>query len=98
MTDIALFKSSLAFVSREGEAFMGTIANTLHGKRKVEGQSTVEKISTRFEFTKREQLVQINIQRIPGIYRATGITCDPSGRNFAVTQVCPSRRYLVVSL
>lgn len=90
MKDIALFKNSLAFVNREGEAFVGTIGNTSPGKRKVESQCTIEQISTRIEFPKREQFVQIHIQRIPGIYRATSIACDPTGKNFAVTQVCPS--------
>ncbi|XP_057374411.1 inhibitor of Bruton tyrosine kinase-like [Daphnia carinata] len=90
MKDIALFKNSLAFVNREGEAFVGAIANTSPGKRKVEAQSTVEQISTRIEFLKREQFVQIHIQRIPGIHRATSIACDPTGKNFAVTQIKPT--------
>lgn len=90
MKDIALFKNSLAFVNREGEAFVGTIGNTSPGKRKVESQSTIEQISTRIEFPKREQFVQIHIQRIPGIYRATSIACDPTGKNFAVTQIKPT--------
>lgn len=90
MVDIVLCNSSMAFVSRHGEAFIGTLSHAgSNVRKKKENQSFSQQTSSklRVDFSKRDQLVQINIQRMPGIHRATSVACDPAGKNFAVTHV-----------
>lgn len=76
----------MALVSREGEVFVGTIKTGGSVRKKLDPQSSSQQAISK-EFPKREQFVHINIQRVPGLYRATSVVCDPAGKNFAVTQV-----------
>ena len=86
MKDVSLGKNAILLVNREGGAFVGTIGKTFVSKRKTEAYCASQGNVTRMELPKQEQLVRIHIQRIPGIYRATSIVCDPAGKNFAAIQ------------
>lgn len=86
--DIALSGSTISLISREGQGFTGKLVSTTNRKIKPAKTSNASNISGWYDFCQREQgYVQIKLQRIPGIHRATAITCDPEGRNFAAIQV-----------
>lgn len=84
--DIALSNSSMALVSREGEVFNGTLIPK--DTKKMDAQQSVQRTSSWIEFAKREQSYQIRVQRVPFIYHAESIACDPEGKNFTAIQVC----------
>lgn len=77
----------MILVNKEGEAFIGTLAQTSGKKTKAETQFSPMQIVSRIEYPKRDPFIQIHIKRVPGIYRATTVVCDPAGKNFAVTHV-----------
>lgn len=87
MRDVTLCKHSVAFVSSEGECFLGSLKR-INPTKKSGLSSSNELIVTRPEYAKRNHVVHINTKRLPGICRATSIACDPLGKNFAVTHVC----------
>lgn len=47
------------------------------------------------EESHKEEYHYIKLKRIPHIHRGVSITCDPKGRNFAVTQVHPKAGLLL---
>lgn len=91
MKDISLCKNAMVFVNREGGAFVGTIGKSFVSKRKLEAHCTTQQIASRLL----EKFVQIHVERIPGVYRATSIVCDPAGKNFAVIQ---ARRFKILNV
>ncbi|XP_054637532.1 inhibitor of Bruton tyrosine kinase isoform X1 [Dunckerocampus dactyliophorus] len=85
MSDIALSKNGMMFVTQEGEGFSGVWAGEYkkYGQKKeisveVCGHSDV---GTMFE--------RIRLEKVPYIHRAVSITMDSSGRNFGLLQVDP---------
>ncbi len=87
MKDVSICKNAILLVNREGGAFVGTVGKSFVSKRKTEAHCATQEYVSRIELPKQEHLVRIQIQRIPGVYRATSIVCDPAGKNFAVIQV-----------
>lgn len=87
----------MVFINREGGAFRGTIGKTFVNKRKTEAHcaSATHQIVSRMDLPKQEKFIQIHIERMPGVYRATSIVCDPAGKNFAVIQ---ARRFKILFL
>lgn len=77
----------MILISREGEAFLGTLAQTAGKKTKMETPISPMQIISRSEYPKRDHFIQIHVKRVPGIYRASTVVCDPVGKNFAVTHV-----------
>lgn len=84
--DIALNQSSIVLVSKEGEAFIGALSHS-PSKKSKECNSNGTKTFSKLDHLKREQVFRMHVKRIPGVYRANTIACDPLGKNFAVTQV-----------
>ena len=76
----------MVILSKEGEAFIGTLSSTPRKKIKESNLSPTKTV-TRLENSKREPFTQLYVKRIPGIYRGNTIVCDPVGKNFAVTHV-----------
>jgi len=89
--DVALSGSSMSLISRQGQGFTGKLVPAANRKTKTAKINHAPRISGWSEFCQREQgYVLIKLERIPGIHRAIGITCDPEGKNFAAIQVHPS--------
>ncbi|XP_061677249.1 inhibitor of Bruton tyrosine kinase isoform X2 [Syngnathoides biaculeatus] len=85
MSDIAISKNGMMFVTQEGEGFSGMWAGEYkkYGEKKdlrveVCGQSDIGPLFER-----------IRLEKLPYIHRAVSITMDPSGRNFGLLQVDP---------
>lgn len=85
MSDIALSKNGLMFVTQEGEGFSGVWAGEYkkYGGKK---DSSVEvcghsDLGTVYE--------RIRLEKLPFVHRAVNITMDSKGRNYGVLQVDP---------
>ncbi|XP_028281247.1 inhibitor of Bruton tyrosine kinase isoform X2 [Parambassis ranga] len=85
MSDIALSKNSMMFVTQDGEGFSGVWAGEYkkYGEKKevsveVCGHSDV---GTMYE--------RIRLEKVPHVHRAVSITMDSKGRNFGVLQADP---------
>uniref|UniRef100_A0A7N6AWG9 BTB domain-containing protein n=1 Tax=Anabas testudineus TaxID=64144 RepID=A0A7N6AWG9_ANATE len=85
MSDIALSKNSMMFVTQEGEGFGGVWAGEYkkYGEKKdinveVSGHSDA---GTLYE--------RIRLEKLPYVHRAVSITMDSKGRNFGVLQADP---------
>uniref|UniRef100_A0A669DK58 Inhibitor of Bruton tyrosine kinase n=1 Tax=Oreochromis niloticus TaxID=8128 RepID=A0A669DK58_ORENI len=84
MTDIALSKNSMMFVTQDGEGFSGVWAGEykksalMNGRIEVCGHSDV---GTLYE--------RIRLEKLPYVHRAVSITMDSKGRNFGVLQADP---------
>lgn len=83
--DVALGNSSMVLISKEGEAFNGRLFHK--ESKKSDASQAVQRTSSWKEFAKREQCYQIKVQRIPHVYHAVSVACDPEEKNFAVVQV-----------
>uniref|UniRef100_A0A7N6FA14 BTB domain-containing protein n=1 Tax=Anabas testudineus TaxID=64144 RepID=A0A7N6FA14_ANATE len=88
MSDIALSKNSMMFVTQEGEGFGGVWAGEYkkYGEKKdinveVSGHSDA---GTLYE--------RIRLEKLPYVHRAVSITMDSKGRNFGVLQADPKTR------
>uniref|UniRef100_A0A669F062 Inhibitor of Bruton tyrosine kinase n=1 Tax=Oreochromis niloticus TaxID=8128 RepID=A0A669F062_ORENI len=85
MTDIALSKNSMMFVTQDGEGFSGVWAGEYkkYGEKK-EGSVEVcghSDVGTLYE--------RIRLEKLPYVHRAVSITMDSKGRNFGVLQADP---------
>ncbi|XP_030640268.1 inhibitor of Bruton tyrosine kinase [Chanos chanos] len=85
MSDIALSKNSMMFVSQDGEGFSG---QWLGEYRKI-----VDKKDSSIEVSGPSEsggvYERIRLERIPYIHRAVSITMDSKGRNFGALQSDP---------
>ncbi|XP_056141679.1 inhibitor of Bruton tyrosine kinase [Lampris incognitus] len=85
MSDIALSKTSMMFVTQEGEGFTGVWAGEY--KKSVEKKDiSVEVCGHSDAGTVYER---IRLQKLPNVHRAVSITMDSKGRNFGVLQSDP---------
>lgn len=83
MSDIALSKNCMMFVTHEGEAFSGVWAGE-YKKFEEKKESCVEvcgQVGTVYE--------RIRLEKLPFVHRAVSVTMDSKGRNFGVLQVDP---------
>ncbi|XP_057690335.1 inhibitor of Bruton tyrosine kinase isoform X2 [Corythoichthys intestinalis] len=85
MSDIALSKNAMMFVTKEGEGFSGMWAGE-YKKYTDKKEINVEvcghsDVGTIFE--------RIRLEKLPHIHRAVSITMDSNGRNFGLLQVDP---------
>lgn len=76
----------MVLISKEGECFIGSFAHST-ARKKLENSFTRLQVTSRIDNPKRNPFVYIHAKRVPGIYRATTVVCDPAGKNFAVTHV-----------
>uniref|UniRef100_A0A8C8F0E7 BTB domain-containing protein n=1 Tax=Oncorhynchus tshawytscha TaxID=74940 RepID=A0A8C8F0E7_ONCTS len=80
MSDIALSRNNMMFVTREGEGFSGQ----WHGEYRKNGNVEVcgyPEGGTVYE--------RIRLEKLPYVHRAVSITMDSKGRNFGVLQSDP---------
>ncbi|XP_036394726.1 inhibitor of Bruton tyrosine kinase isoform X1 [Megalops cyprinoides] len=87
MSDIALSKNHMMFVTQEGEGFSGQwLSEHKKGGDKKDAGGGVEltghsEVSGAYE--------RIRLERLPYVHRAVSITMDSKGRNFGVLQSDP---------
>ncbi|KAK6170183.1 hypothetical protein SNE40_018638 [Patella caerulea] len=98
--DVAINRNNIALVTDKGEGFIG---NWLPSKEtsKKKSQSALPKsreVTGSHEFPQirlldlllKDEVEDVQLERIPNIHRATNIFSDPKGRNFAALQVLPN--------
>uniref|UniRef100_A0A672ZKT9 BTB domain-containing protein n=1 Tax=Sphaeramia orbicularis TaxID=375764 RepID=A0A672ZKT9_9TELE len=85
MSDIALSKNGMMFVTQEGEGFSGVWAREYkkYGEKK---EGSVEVCGHSDTVTLYER---IRLEKLPYVHRAVSITMDSKGRNFGVLQSDP---------
>lgn len=81
--------NGVIFVTRDGEAFQGTIKP----RRKKLSTSNADK-SEFHKFLDREDCISVKLTKIPRIHRAIAITSDRNGQDFCVIQVPPYKRFI----
>ncbi|KAJ8354071.1 hypothetical protein SKAU_G00216380 [Synaphobranchus kaupii] len=87
MSDIALSKNHMMFVTQEGEGFSGQwLSEQKKGVDKKDTGSGVE-LAGHSEFSGAYE--RIRLERLPYVHRAVSITMDSKGRNFGVLQSDP---------
>lgn len=87
MTQMAFSQHNMAFVTAEGEGFLGRFISTKKSQADPSSKSTIDKGSRDGKEGKGEQ--PVSLERLPVIHRATGVACDPKGNNFIVLQSDP---------
>ncbi|XP_074510804.1 inhibitor of Bruton tyrosine kinase [Sebastes fasciatus] len=85
MSDIALSKNGMMFVTQEGEGFSGVWAGEYkkYGEKK---EGSVEVCGHSDAVTVYER---IRLEKLPYVHRAVSVTMDSKGRNFGVLQSDP---------
>jgi len=86
VTDIALHKTGLVLVGRDGVAWMGT-----HQRANRRPTSPVPKSpGALVKLLDRELCDTVKLKRIQHIHRGVSVACDSKGRNFSILQVFPN--------
>uniref|UniRef100_A0A672HSF4 BTB domain-containing protein n=1 Tax=Salarias fasciatus TaxID=181472 RepID=A0A672HSF4_SALFA len=84
MSDFALSKNSMMFVTQDGEGFSGVWAGEYKKYEEKKGENTVcghSDAGTMYE--------RIRLEKLPYVHRAVSITMDSKGLNFGVLQADP---------
>uniref|UniRef100_A0A671WF08 Inhibitor of Bruton tyrosine kinase n=1 Tax=Sparus aurata TaxID=8175 RepID=A0A671WF08_SPAAU len=89
MSDIALSKNDIMFVTQEGEGFSGVWAGEYkkYGEKKGEQSSFV--VTSDFSDNAGTVYERIRLEKLPYVHRAVSVTMDSKGRNFGVLQSDP---------
>lgn len=85
MSDIALSKNSMMFVTQDGEGFSGVWA----GEYKKYGEKKEVSVEVCGHSDAGTTYERIRLEKLPHIHRAVSITMDSKGRNFGVLQANP---------
>ncbi|XP_037532373.1 inhibitor of Bruton tyrosine kinase [Nematolebias whitei] len=85
MSDIALSKNSMMFVTPDGEGFSGVWA----GEYKKYGEKKEVSVEVSGHVDAGTLYERIRLDRLPFVHRAVSITMDSKGRNFGVLQADP---------
>uniref|UniRef100_A0A3Q0QZL9 Inhibitor of Bruton tyrosine kinase n=1 Tax=Amphilophus citrinellus TaxID=61819 RepID=A0A3Q0QZL9_AMPCI len=85
MTDIALSKNSMMFVTQDGEGFSGVWA----GEYKKCGEKKEVSVEVCGHSDAGTLYERIRLEKLPYVHRAVSITMDSKGRNFGVLQADP---------
>ncbi|XP_018538526.1 inhibitor of Bruton tyrosine kinase [Lates calcarifer] len=85
MSDIALSKNSMMFVTQEGEGFSGVWA----GEYKKYGEKKEVSVEVCGHSDAGTLYERIRLEKLPYVHRAISITMDSKGRNFGVLQSDP---------
>lgn len=85
MSDIALSKTSMMFVTQEGEGFSGVWA----GEYKKYGEKKEVSVEVCGHSDAGTVYERIRLEKHPYVHRAVSITMDSKGRNFGVLQADP---------
>lgn len=91
MSDIALSKSGMMFITMEGEGFSGQwVADSKKIPEKRDDRTSLVNSAVTFCHTESSTTYErIRIDKLPFVHRAVGITTESNGRNFAVLQSDP---------
>uniref|UniRef100_A0A8C4E2S7 Inhibitor of Bruton agammaglobulinemia tyrosine kinase n=1 Tax=Dicentrarchus labrax TaxID=13489 RepID=A0A8C4E2S7_DICLA len=85
MSDIALSKNDMMFVTQEGEGFSGVWA----GEYKKYGEKKEVSVEVCGHSDAGTLYERIRLEKLPYVHRAVSITMDSKGRNFGVLQSDP---------
>ncbi|KAM7420261.1 hypothetical protein PAMA_014796 [Pampus argenteus] len=85
MSDIALSKNGMMFVTQEGEGFSGVWA----GEYKKYGEKKEVSVEVCGHSDAGTVYERIRLEKLPYVHRAVSITMDSKGRNFGVLQADP---------
>ncbi|CAJ1061970.1 inhibitor of Bruton tyrosine kinase [Xyrichtys novacula] len=85
MSDIALSKNSMMFVTQEGEGFSGVWA----GEYKKYGEKKEVSVEVCGHSDAGTVYERIRLEKLPNVHRAVSITMDSKGRNFGALQSDP---------
>ncbi|XP_067366528.1 inhibitor of Bruton tyrosine kinase isoform X2 [Channa argus] len=85
MSDIALSKNRMMFVTQEGEGFSGVWA----GEYKKYGEKKDVSVEVCGHSDAGTIYERIRLEKLPYVHRAVSITMDSQGRNFGVLQADP---------
>uniref|UniRef100_A0A3P9I824 Inhibitor of Bruton agammaglobulinemia tyrosine kinase n=1 Tax=Oryzias latipes TaxID=8090 RepID=A0A3P9I824_ORYLA len=85
MSDIALSKTGMMFVTPDGEGFSGMWA----GEHKKYGEKKEVTVDVCGHSDSGSPYERIRLEKLPFVHRAVGITMDSKGRNFGVLQADP---------
>uniref|UniRef100_A0A3Q1FAY9 Inhibitor of Bruton agammaglobulinemia tyrosine kinase n=1 Tax=Acanthochromis polyacanthus TaxID=80966 RepID=A0A3Q1FAY9_9TELE len=85
MSDIALSKNSMMFVTQDGEGFSGVWA----GEYKKYGEKKEVSVEVCGHSDAGSLYERIRLEKLPYVHRAVSITMDSKGRNFGVLQADP---------
>lgn len=85
MSDIALSKNGMMFVTQEGEGFSGVWA----GEYKKYGEKKEGSVEVCGHSDAGTMYERIRLEKLPYVHRAVNITMDSKGRNFGVLQSDP---------
>ncbi|XP_037129472.1 inhibitor of Bruton tyrosine kinase isoform X1 [Syngnathus acus] len=85
MSDIALSKNGMMFVTQDGEGFSGVWA----GEYKKFGEKKEMNVEVCGHSNFGSVFERIRLEKLPYVHRAVSITMDSNGRNFGVLQVDP---------
>uniref|UniRef100_A0A8C7X2G3 Inhibitor of Bruton agammaglobulinemia tyrosine kinase n=1 Tax=Oryzias sinensis TaxID=183150 RepID=A0A8C7X2G3_9TELE len=91
MSDIALSKTGMMFVTPDGEGFSGMWAgeHKKYGEKKGEKHPTQVTVDVCGHSDSGSPYERIRLEKLPFVHRAVGITMDSKGRNFGVLQADP---------
>uniref|UniRef100_A0A8C8F148 BTB domain-containing protein n=1 Tax=Oncorhynchus tshawytscha TaxID=74940 RepID=A0A8C8F148_ONCTS len=89
MSDIALSRNNMMFVTREGEGFSGQWHGEYRKSVEKKGEMRILE-SLHCNLTKGGTVYErIRLEKLPYVHRAVSITMDSKGRNFGVLQSDP---------
>uniref|UniRef100_A0A8C4E2N1 Inhibitor of Bruton agammaglobulinemia tyrosine kinase n=1 Tax=Dicentrarchus labrax TaxID=13489 RepID=A0A8C4E2N1_DICLA len=91
MSDIALSKNDMMFVTQEGEGFSGVWAGEYkkYGEKKGEEFRNMVSVEVCGHSDAGTLYERIRLEKLPYVHRAVSITMDSKGRNFGVLQSDP---------
>ncbi|XP_063772958.1 inhibitor of Bruton tyrosine kinase isoform X2 [Pseudophryne corroboree] len=85
MSDFALNKNEMLFVTQEGEGYSGKWMS----ERKIHIDKKEHSVSDSAHPDLHSMYERISLQKLPFVHRAVSVTTDPNGCNFAVLQSDP---------
>uniref|UniRef100_A0A3Q3EBM1 Inhibitor of Bruton agammaglobulinemia tyrosine kinase n=1 Tax=Labrus bergylta TaxID=56723 RepID=A0A3Q3EBM1_9LABR len=94
MSDIALSRNSMMFVTQEGEGFSGVWAGEYkkYEEKKGEEFSYMVSVEVCGHSDAGTVFERIRLEKLPFVHRAVSITMDSKGRNYGVLQSDPKTR------
>ncbi len=89
MADLAVGKSQLLLLSKDGVGYEGMLTNRKRNERKTSNVKGKDMTGMEAYLSKNPE-EQIKLRRIPGIFRGAAVSCDPKGQNFCALQLLPN--------
>ncbi|ESO93242.1 hypothetical protein LOTGIDRAFT_82061, partial [Lottia gigantea] len=94
--DVYLNTNNMGIITDKGEGFLAIWSAVSKDKKKQKMANKYKQVNDEFptvrllDFILKNDVEDIQIERIPNIHRATNIVSDSKGRNFAALQVLPN--------